>query len=78
MSELLDTAGTVSNFILLVLLQEHILGQKGYPALTPSRSLSQGVAPKAQVDSTLEPFRGTDSASVLEVWGPGLEVVSLW
>lgn len=45
MSELLDTAGTVSNFILLVLLQG-ILGQKSYPALAPSWSLS-GVAPKS-------------------------------
>ena len=77
MSELLDIAGMVSVSILLVLLQEHVLGQKACPALVPSWSLSEGAAPKAQVDSTLEPFRGTDSASVLEVWGHGLEVVSL-
>ena len=52
-------------------------GAEGCPALAPSQSLSEGAAPKAQVDSTLEPFRGTDSARVLEVWGHGLEVAPL-
>ena len=55
MSELLDIAGMVSVSILLVLLQEHVLGQKACPALAPSWSLSEGAAPPGRRPSRARP-----------------------